>query len=250
MSHFNFKNRIGEKHITNEGYTIEIIECFGNKNCTIQFENKFIVKNIRYVNIVRREIKNLFHKSVYGVGYIGIGKYSKINHPKAYTTWTNMLKRCYNKKAKEKKITYKDITVCDYWHNSQNFVEWFEKNWKFYMDKNWHLDKDILLKGNKIYSPETCCFVPQEINMLFVKRNSSRGKHPIGVYKARNKFQSCIGISGKTIGLGSFNTPEEAFQSYKSTKEKHIKEVAEKYKNQITEQTYRALINYQVEITD
>lgn len=105
-------------------------------------------------------------------------------------------------------------------------------------------------EGNKIYSPKTCCIVPREINTLFLKRESSRGDWPIGVYKKRKKFSACISSKIKNIGLGTFNTPDEAFQAYKVAKEKYIKQVADKWKGKIDERVYEAMYNYEVEITD
>lgn len=239
-------NRTGEKHTTNEGYTIEIIECFGCEDCTVKFENGVIIKNKSYGGILKRKVKNPYHKSVYGIGYFGVGNYSGVTHPKIYQTWNGMLTRCYDKKYQEKNSTYKDCSVDEDWHNFQNFGKWFEENYK----ENQHLDKDILFKGNKVYNQKTCAFVPSEINSLLVKRDASRGKYPIGVCKFGKKFQACIRIKSKTTHLGTFDTPQEAFQVYKTVKEAHIKDVAKKHKREITEPTYQALINYQVEITD
>ena len=117
--------------------------------------------------------------------------------------------------------------------------------------QGWELDKDILIKGNKVYSPETCCFVPQEINCLFTNCKSVRGKYPIGVTKTVNgKYKARINKNGDRIDLGLFDTPEEAFQVYKIAKELHIKEVADKWRGQITEPCYEAMYAYEVEITD
>ena len=243
------KNRVGEKHVTNEGYTIEIIEYFGAFNCTIKFEDGTITKNKSYGDIVRGSIKNPFHKSVYNVGYLGVGihkGYVKGKSTKIYQTWKDMLERCYDDKFQKRQPTYIDCVVAEEWHNFQNFSEWFEEN---YTD-GFQLDKDILSKGNKIYSPETCVFVPSQINSLFIKCNSVRGQFPIGVSKQGDKFIVKLRINGKSRHLGVFDTVEEAFQAYKTAKEQHIKEMAEKWKDQISEPTYQALINYQVEITD
>lgn len=240
------KNRIGEKWITNEGYTVVIIECFGNKNVTIQFENGVIVNNIQYIQIKKGNMKNPYHKSVWGVGYCGIEKYSHRTHPKIHQTWTDMFRRCYDLKFQERNPTYKGCYVSKEWHNFQNFAKWFEENYK----ENFHLDKDILIKGNKIYSPETCCFVPKEINTSLIKCDFSRGKYPIGVNKVGNKFRAKLNVNGKRTHLGYFDTHKEAFEAYKTTKEVCIKEIAEKWKEEITKPTYEALINYKVEIDD
>ena len=236
------KNRVGEKFITNEGYRIEIIEYFGTYNCTIQFENGNIFKNKRYEDIKRGEVRNPYHTSIHGVGYIGNGKYNRKNHSEAYSCWVSMLRRCYS----EEHPTYKDCTVSKEWKCFQSFAEWFYDNCK----KSYELDKDILIKGNKIYSPETCCFVPIEINILFIKSNKKRGDFPIGVCKIGNKFRAQISNKRRQIYIGMFDTVEEAFEAYKIAKENYIKEVANKWKDQIKPNVYQALINYQVEITD
>lgn len=240
------KNRIGEKYVTNEGYTIEIIEYFGAFDCTIQFQDGTTVKNRIYQNILNGNIKNPYHKSVWGVGYFGIGKYNSKTHCKIYQTWQGMLERCYDTKFQSKHPTYKGCLVDKVWHNFQNFAEWFEENYK----EGFVLDKDILFKGNKIYSPETCCFVPHEINALFVKNDANRGKYPVGVVIYKSKFRSEVNTINKSIYLGSFDTPEEAFQAYKIAKEKHIKETAEKYKGLILDKVYQAMYAYKIKIDD
>lgn len=244
------KNRIGEKHITNEGYTIEIIGCFSAINITIQFNNGVIFNNNTYQNIKNGEIKNPYHKSVFGVGYFGVGKYNQKTHRKVYQTWQNMMQRCYDDKYQERQPTYKGCSVIEEWCNFQVFAKWHEENYDYEIMQGWNLDKDILIKGNKIYSSDTCCFVPQEINTLFTRREAGRGKYPIGVNRVGNKFKATININSKATHLGIFITPKEAFQKYKTAKEKYLKEMAEKWKDQITKPTYRALINYKIEITD
>jgi hypothetical protein len=197
-------------------------------------------------------IKNPRFPFLYGLGYVGDGVYkTKGFHKKTpyYVKWFNIFERCYNGVYP----SYKTVKVCEEWHNFQNFAKWYEENWKSdYMDNKWSLDKDILVKGNKIYSPETCCFVPQEINSLFIKLNSRRGEYPIGVYLSKNKKYISNFTKGKrvTMYLGTYNTPEEAFQVYKETKESYIKEIADKWKGQISDKVYEAMYNYKVEIDD
>lgn len=142
--------------------------------------------------------------------------------------------------------------MAEEWHNFQNFAKWFEENYNLETMEGWYLDKDILIKGNKIYSSETCCFVPQEINSIFTDRKSCRGELPIGVRLMNRckKFYAIISVYGKQKIIGSYNTPEEAFEAYKTEKEKYIKEVADKWRKLIDTRVYQALYNHQVEITD
>ena len=118
------------------------------------------------------------------------------------------------------------------------------------------LDKDILYKGNKVYSRETCIFVPKRINSLFVKRDNDRGNSPIGTTpnSSGNYQVQCWNGHGKYIYLGSYSTKEEAFRIYKQYKEKVIKETIDSYEGKIPEPFYsrlkEAMYNYKVEITD
>lgn len=184
--------------------------------------------------------------TICNIAYEGTGRYSIQSHPEIHTKWKSMIKRCYSTKYSR----YKNITVCVEWLNFQNFAQWYEENWKPWMDSSWHLDKDILVKGNKVYSPETCAFVPKEINNLILNRKMDRGDYPIGVRLLNGSFHSRISIKNKYTHLGVFHTPEEAFRAYKNAKEVYIKEVANKWIGKVAEKVYNALHNYQVEITD
>ena len=247
-----FLDRTGEIITTKSGRLIKIIEYFSSKNCTIQFEDGTILKN-KNINRVKKDIaRNPNTPVVYGVGYTGEGKYKAIDYISSenYYRWKTMVSRGYNKKYKEKHPTYKDITVCEEWYNFQNFAEWFEDNYNPHTMQGWHLDKDILVKGNKVYSPETCCFVPQEVNTLVIKNSVNSSGLPLGVYINGKKYFSKMNKEGKTIYLGTFKTVEETFQVYKIAKEDWIKKVADKWKPLIEPRVYQAMYNYQVEITD
>lgn len=248
-----YLDRKGEKFITNQGYEIEIIEFYNAKNCTIKFTNSdYIVKNKTYGNIKKGSVANPFHINAHGVGFIGQGFFKceiESKSTKEYPIWNSMISRCYN--IKNTHFTnYKDVTVCEEWLNFQNFAKWYSENFNPKTMRNWHLDKDILVKGNKIYSPETCCFVPSEINNLFTKRGKNRGILPIGVSKNYYKYRSYILKNSTQYNLGNFFTPEEAFEAYKIAKEQHIKEIADKWRDKIGIKVYKAMYNYKVEIND
>lgn len=188
----------------------------------------------------------------------GVGINDMIDGKKlrCYRVWIGMLSRGYNSHFKENNPTYTKCYVCEEWHTLSRFNEWFEDPVNGYQE-GYDLDKDILVKGNKVYSPETCCFVPHEINSLILKNDKSRGKYPIGVRKIDNLYIARISLSttNKQYNrkyIGSFSTPETAFLAYKKAKEHYVKELAEKYfkEGKITERVYNALLNYQVEITD
>ncbi len=254
-------DRTGEIGYNNFGSKMEIIKYRKYSDVDIYFPKyNWITKHKNCNNFKRGNIICPYEPRYFEIGYLGEGKYkTKENgkYTKCYNTWVNMLMRCYYSKYHEKESTYKDCTVCNDWLNFQNFAKWFYDNYYEIEGQRMCLDKDIINKGNKIYSPETCIFVPQIINTLFVKRNNDRGKSPIGTkFRKNGKYQVDCSIydfkinESKSIYLGVYNTEIEAFNVYKEFKEKYIKEVANLYKDKIPQKLYNALINYEVEITD
>ena len=249
------KDRLNEIGYNNNGERMTIVRYAGAKDIDVQFDDGTIVEHREYSKFKKGQIKNPMTPSVYGVGYMGIGEFKAHNGngkaTKCYDTWKHMYTRCYDPKYHEKNPTYENCTVCKEWNNYQEFAKWDNENYYEVGSERMTLDKDILCKGNKIYSPNTCVYVPHSINVLFTKRNNKRGELPIGVTKNGNKFEAKLnkGI-GKQIYLGLYDTPEEAFQAYKIAKEVYIKEVAEKYKGKIDHRAYEAMMKYEVEITD
>lgn len=186
----------------------------------------------------------------YGVGFIGDGKYnSKTLNGKPHQTWRDMLRRCYSPKYHADFPSYIGCSVHSDWHNFQNFCEDY-----IHMigEPNFVLDKDILIKGNKLYSKETCCLVPAPLNNLLTKSNRNRGNSPIGVsrHKQTQKYEVRLRINNKNLYLGLFDTEEEAFAIYKMGKQNHIKHMARVFESKLDPKVYTALINYKVEIHD
>ena len=251
------KNHIGETIINNYGSIITLIKYESYSHILVRFDNGY-EKWCTYENFKNKSIKSPYCKTVYNHGYVGEGEYSsKLNH-NIYQSWIDVLKRSYSNRISNKWETYKNVTCCEEWFNFQNFAKWYDENYYVVDGEKMHLDKDILIKNNKIYSPDTCIFVPQRINELFIKTNKLRGNLPIGVsyLKNINKFQANCktftkrGSASYSNYLGCFKTPLEAFNVYKQFKEKYIKQVADEYKNKIPQKLYEAMYRYEVEITD
>lgn len=148
-----------------------------------------------------------------------------------YRTWANMLHRAYDKYFWVKNPTYSEVTVCESWRYLSEFKKWMsEQYWE-----GMTLDKDILLKGNKKYCEERCCFVPHKINCLVNYRPNDRGDFPLGVVldktiKGDKKYRGQIYILGKSVKLGRFKTPIEAHQEWQKAKIKAIEEGVKEWK--------------------
>lgn len=254
-------DRTGETGVNNFGSKMVIIRYETCRDVDIYFpQYNWTARYRTYIEFKKGRIKCPYERTVFGAGYFGEGKYKAKENGKntrVYDVWHDMIKRCYSEKLHEKQPTYKDCTVCKEWHNFQNFARWYEENYYEIKGQRMHLDKDILIKHNKVYSPDTCVFVPQTINNLFLKRQNDRGDNPIGVadYKNGGYTVHCNLINPK-IGkskqktLGVYDTQEKAFEVYKYYKEKNIKEVADYYKGRISNKLYNALYDYEVEIDD
>jgi hypothetical protein len=164
---------------------------------------------------------------------------------------TAILRRLFKDNSIQKNSSYTDSTISDDWLDFNSFHSW-AVNQVGHQYKDWHIDKDILVKGNKHYSSETCCFVPLRVNILFTTRASKRGAFPIGVHQdsQSSKYIAACRDGSKRVMLGRYSSPEEAFKVYKAFKENVIKSVAEEYKSIIDPKVYDAMISYEVEITD
>ena len=128
----------------------------------------------------------------------------------AYSYWHSMIRRCYSKKDQLKNPTYSICTVCKEWQCYENFKKWFDENYYEIPNERMCLDKDVLIKNNKEYSPQNCAFVPTEINGLFTKRQNDRGNYPIGVtyHKRKSVYVARCSIgNGKRKHLSGFQAP-------------------------------------------
>ena len=245
-------NRVGEESVNNFGSKMIIKEYRNATDIDVYFpEYNWIAKNKQYNNFKNGCVKCPYERRSYGIGYLGEGKYKVRENgkkTKCYKEWIQMLQRCYDPKTQERQPTYKGCLVCEEWHNFQNFAEWFYKHYYEVPNQRMELDKDILFKGNKIYSPDNCSFVPKDINNLFVKCEKRRGDLPIGVtyHKRDNVYEAWCA----KIYIGRYNTIDSAFQSYKHYKENLIKKLADKFHKYLPKSTYDALYKYEVEITD
>ncbi len=174
-----------------------------------------------FIQIPASHMSLIKRKKVHGVGIndapykVTLKVDGKFDWCPYYRCWMDMLKRCYSKAAKESLPTYDGCSVCDEWLTFSNFKVWMiTQDWK-----GKELDKDILFVGNKIYSPETCCFVDHGINTLLIQ-NKVKSKLPAGVYfnKAAQKFCAEIKIDLKKHHLGTFESAADASAAYRKRK--------------------------------
>ena len=248
------KDCVGKLCKSNSSGDFKILKYNDSRSVEIQFVNTGFETFARLGDIRKGEVKDPYVPSVFGVGIIGAKYLITISGVKTreYALWKNMLQRCYNDTFKKKNPTYKGCEVSENFKSYEYFYEWCHKQIGF-GNEYWQLDKDLLVKGNKVYSEGSCVFIPSEINTLLTKSTASRGEYLIGVsWHSKNKaFVARVNKNkGASEHLGYFKTEIEAFNAYKQAKEAFVKEQANKWKGKIDNRAYNALMNYTVEITD
>lgn len=259
-------DRNGQIFHTKNCGDVEIVNYINSHNILVRFNDTGYEKYVQYSQLKSGSIIDPNVPTLFGVGIIGDGPYvSRVTGSRLktveYGIWSGLLERIYCPKFRYKQKyshVYDGCSLAEEWHNFQNFAKWYCSQDNY--GKGYHLDKDLKIPGNKVYGPEQCSLVPQEINKLFVgadKRRTNR-ETPTGVSKCKNtgKFRVLVhrgdlnakGIPKSTY-LGDYDSIEEAFLVYKEAKEIRIREVAEKFKKELDPQVYSNLMSYDMKFS-
>lgn len=163
---------------------------------------------------------------------------------RSFSIWDNMKNRCTKGNSIQRNNhTYIGCTMCEEWYSYDAFMEWAIRQPEFYF-KDYELDKDLLATGKKKqYSPDTCCFIPAEINVFLTSKSRSKNRDlPVGVSRVGIRFRaSCAGKN-----LGTFDSAKAAYAAYRKCKQASAKALAEKYKGLISERAYDALLKFKI----
>ena len=242
--------KVGEVFETYRGGFCTIIKYENCAKVTVKFNDHFGHIAKCTVNCLRRgNVKNPYYPIISGVGYIGVGKYLTNQFGKStkpYEVWSGMMDRCYGLDRKKRNVSYVGCEVDSQWHNFQVFAEWYCNHESYGL--GYHLDKDLMVTGNKLYSADNCCMIPKEINSAISLKPNKNSLLPLAVHDYKGKFRSKIGagFAGKSIHLGTFDTPEEASAAYVQAKERYIKNLALDWANRIEWKAFKALMEWKV----
>ena len=245
MNRNEYLNRLGEINVNKYGSEYKIIEYKNARNILVQFDNGY-VKRSTYKEFKNGSIKSPFCKSVYGIGYIGIGDYKVSINCKltdCYNCWNSMLRRVTGRNS----TCYKGCSVCEEWLCYQNFAKWWHENY-YDCGEKLELDKDIKVVNNKIYSPDTCLLVPHSINSLFCKSTKSRGKYPLGISRYENLYVATV--SNKREGClitKAFKDFNKAREFYFFVLLKIINKICDEYADKIPKEILRYVKIYKIE---
>ena len=241
---------IGDKYTSNSGDFAVVVAISKNRECTIKYLDSFgHEQRLRVDNLVRGRFKNPYKPVVFGVGYIGVGDYRasyKGSRKKTleYQAWKDMLKRCYSEKFLSKNKSYLGCSVSEDFLNFQVFAEWYTKQKNY--GKGYHLDKDLLIKGNREYSKNACSLLPAEINSAINIKSDCVGKDlpkcvqntPSGRYVVRVR-----GLKGGSY-VGTYDELEDAVRSSLDARTLRMVELHNKYESSLSEKQKVALLNW------
>lgn len=232
------RERIGEVLPTTMYGDVTILEWKDSFNVKVVFNNTGTTAWHPAGNILRGKVMDYMAPIASGVGYLGYGDFYPKTHPSAYAHWIHMITRCHSQAYQHR--NYFDVSVIKEWLCFQNFAAW-AINQVGYGMKSWQLDKDILISGNREYSPSACCFVPARINSLIIRSDvKGRGPDKFGTFYFTARDYSGIKLSK------SFKSTEDGREWYKGVKELAVKSVADEYKNILDSRVYEALYLWQV----
>lgn len=228
----------------------EILAIIRSDDVSIRFiDNPEYTHVVRLSHAISGDINDPFKPMVSGYGYMGVGEYPSIladrKQCKEYDIWSNMLKRCY--------VTVGHATVCEEWLNYQTFAKWY--NGELERVGEGYLVYNLIDANATEYNPETTTLIPTEIYMQLKRRTKRRSVHnlPAGVShqldknnKPTGRYVAKLGVNYKSIRLGTFYSVDDADRAYREAKERHVRDLANKYKDKITSSAFEALMNWRV----
>lgn len=236
---------VGDIYNITDGGTITVLEIVSSTNVLIRHNDRHgHTCRVQAIYIATGGIKNPYTPTLYGRGYIGFGQYvCSINgqHTREYRVWNAIFQRCYNPTVQVKQPQYIGCTVDERWWNFQNFASWYCNSG--YVNLNYDIDKDLLIRGNRVYSPDVCLMLPREINSAIANRFSDNGL-PNGVSATNGKYVARASFGGKARNFGTYETTLEASMAYNKARQQHLLNIAEKWRNHIEPRAYKALLVY------
>lgn len=258
--HFN----VGDIRINNEGYEFEIVKYNHARDVVIRWLACGTEESCNSGNLIKGAIKYLNNPSVFGIGYLGYGRFvpgekrlkegqERLN-PDIHRHWRHVLERTVSHRNIQR---YEDCSVVEEWYSLQNFAEWLveqknglakEENGRLY-----HLDKDMVCKGNRVYCPEYCVFLPNEVNCFYTRTEIGNTGYPgVNYIKPATKGAKEGYIARCHVGkvrkyLGYYDTAMEAFLQYKKCKEGSAKELASRWEGKVDDRVIEYLHNFTVD---
>lgn len=247
--HVNPTVKVGQTYINRQGSEINVLEYENSTRILVEIGKTKYQQYVHAGNLISLNVHDKFAPSVAGKGIFGDAVVDVKSQ--VYTSWAGMLKRCYTfyEDKPRARINYEGCEVHEDFVYLPDYINWYNKQ---IVEPKWHLDKDLLVKGNKVYSPDTCVFLPRALNTFLTLRGNDRGPYPLGVtyHERLGKYEASCNRDGKSVYLGLHLDPSSAFEAYKGEKEAYAKDLAKRWEGRIDPRACKALMNFKVSIED
>lgn len=226
------KYAFGTQFPTKSSGVCTVIKYENARNIYVMFEDGTITK-VTGGNLCSGSINNPNRPTVFGFGINDVKLMDFTD--KRYVLWHSIIRRAYSEVYHKNKPSYEDVRVSEDWRRLSNFIKDIEKfpNFDMVVSENWELDKDVLGDGKKLYSKDTCCFIPRELNTLFTRESTKGLKTGVSYNKRLGKFVSSINKGNGSKHIGVFKTEDEAHSVYCKEKQKHLDSLILKYDDKL-----------------
>ena len=235
------KAKVGSVFQTNCGSPLVVLEYTSAKKILVVFQDGLSSAFYAHIGNLRKgKYTNPYAKTMAGHGFHGEGLYSSKTHKAFYKTWVYMLIRCYSEVEKADRPHTAEHSCCEEWLNFQNFARWCEGQPGSSLT-GWELDKDVLRKGNVVYSEDACCFIPRRINTIFPKRYAQGDR---AYLTSDGEWQCQVRLEGKRKTFKSKDREKVVTFKVKATKE-ILTSLANTYKDSLAPHVYEALLSWE-----
>lgn len=242
--------KVGDTFLTKRCGICTVIEYVSYVEVYVKFEDGNIVKT-RVQSLGKGHCRNLNSKLVLGVGINDmLGAEKTKEFIKQRQMWFGILQRCFSIKLLERRPTYKNCKVSESWLWLSNFIKDIKsiENYEKSLNEGWQLDKDLLSNEGKLYSKDTCCFIPRSLNLVLSSYPKKLNGLPKGVKLSKGgRYFAILQKEGNQIFLGSYDSVEEASRVYNIAKKEHLLNIADSIKGIVPENVYKALVNFNLE---
>ena len=242
--------KVGDTFLTKRCGICTVIEYVSYVEVYVKFEDGNIVKT-RVQSLGKGHCRNLNSKLVLGVGINDmLGAEKTKEFIKQRQMWFGVLQRCFSIKLLERRPTYKNCKVSESWLWLSNFIKDIKsiENYEKSLNEGWQLDKDLLSNEGKLYSKDTCCFIPRSLNLVLSSYPKKLNGLPKGVKLSKGgRYFAILQKEGNQIFLGSYDSVEEASRVYNIAKKEHLLNIADSIKDIVPENVYKALVNFNLE---
>lgn len=237
------ENMEGAIFTTISGGDCRIIQYINNSKVIVKFLDMYGSESQVTLQSLRKGlVRNPYAPNLYNVGFLGVGTYAMTINGKptcAHKAWSGVIERCYSTRLRHSRPCYSDVTISGDWHNFQNFAKWFYSQRG--AELGWEIDKDLLVTGNKHYSPETCILLPRRLNTAIIHVGSNENVLGYSYHPVSKLYSTMVSTpaGGRNI---YFKTKDECVKYYYKSKSEQLSSLANEWREELDPKAFDSFI--------